>query len=98
MTKIDLIKLIQVAHKDLTQKFISSILSTIFIIIQNTIQKELKFTYPGFGTFVIRARKARMGRDPRSGNIIQIHASKTIGFKPSKAFKDKIQKYDPNRI
>lgn len=44
----------------------------------------------GFGTFNIRSREARTGRNPQTGATIQIPASKTVGFKPGKAFKEQI--------
>ena len=47
-------------------------------------------TLIGFGTFNIRSREARRGRNPQTGAAIQIPASKTVGFKPGKALKDAI--------
>ncbi|EMP54748.1 DNA-binding protein HU [Marinobacter santoriniensis NKSG1] len=47
-------------------------------------------TLIGFGTFNIRSREARSGRNPQTGAAIQIPASKTVGFKPGKALKDAI--------
>lgn len=44
----------------------------------------------GFGTFSVRARKARTGRNPQTGAVIQIKASTSPAFKPGKAFKDKV--------
>lgn len=41
----------------------------------------------GFGTFSARSRAARMGRNPRTGETIEIKASTTLGFKASKALK-----------
>jgi DNA-binding protein HU-beta len=45
----------------------------------------------GFGTFEAKHRKARMGRNPRTGEAIQISASKSPGFRAGKGFKDAIQ-------
>ena len=42
----------------------------------------------GFGTFSVKARAARMGRNPRTGEAIQIKASNVPGFKAGKALKD----------
>ena len=42
----------------------------------------------GFGTFSVKSRAARMGRNPRTGEAIQIAASKVPGFKAGKALKD----------
>ena len=44
----------------------------------------------GFGTFNVRHRAARMGRNPQTGASIQIAASKGVGFKPGKALKDSL--------
>ncbi|BFN12646.1 MULTISPECIES: HU family DNA-binding protein [Marinobacter] len=48
-------------------------------------------TLIGFGTFNIRSREARSGRNPQTGASIQIPASKTVGFKAGKALKDAIR-------
>lgn len=44
----------------------------------------------GFGTFVVKARAARSGRNPRTGETIEIAATKTPGFKAGKALKDAV--------
>ncbi len=44
----------------------------------------------GFGTFSVRERAARAGRNPQTGETIQIKASKSPGFKAGKAFKDAV--------
>ncbi len=44
----------------------------------------------GFGTFTVRNRKARTGRNPQTGEMIQIRASKTVGFKAGKALKESL--------
>ncbi len=45
----------------------------------------------GFGTFEAKQRKARMGRNPRTGQAIHIAATKTPGFRAGKGLKDAIQ-------
>ncbi len=47
-------------------------------------------TIVGFGTFLVRHRDARMGRNPRTGATIQIAASKVPAFKAGKALKDAV--------
>lgn len=47
-------------------------------------------TIVGFGTFLVRERKARAGRNPRTGEIIQIKASKIPVFKAGKALKEAV--------
>ena len=44
----------------------------------------------GFGTFSVRHRAARLGRNPQTGATIQINASKSAGFKAGKALKDRL--------
>ncbi len=44
----------------------------------------------GFGTFSVRKREARSGRNPQTGKTIEIAASNTPGFKPGKALKDAV--------
>jgi DNA-binding protein HU-beta len=88
MTKQELIDLIVDKNDGLTKKAGGEIVDTLFEGLAKTIKKEGKFTYPGFGTFVVRERKAREGMDPRTRAKIKIAASKTVGFKPAKAFKE----------
>ncbi len=49
-------------------------------------------TIVGFGSFSIKSRAARMGRNPRTGEALHIAASKSPGFKPSSAFKEAINR------
>ena len=53
-------------------------------------KKDGKVTLVGFGTFSKGRRKARKGRNPRTGETIKIKASNTVRFKPGKALKDAI--------
>lgn len=50
-----------------------------------------QITLVGFGTFSVRERAARTGRDPRTGNTIDIKASKIPAFKAGKALKDAVK-------
>jgi DNA-binding protein HU-beta len=52
--------------------------------------KDKKVQIVGFGTFTVRDRKARIGRNPQTGQEIKIKASKTVGFKPGKQLKDQM--------
>ena len=44
----------------------------------------------GFGTFAVSSRGARMGRNPRTGESIEVKASKSVRFRPAKALKDAV--------
>lgn len=58
--------------------------------ITKALKKGDTVTLVGFGTFSVRKRAARMGRNPRTGEAIKIKASKVPGFKAGKALKDAI--------
>jgi DNA-binding protein HU-beta len=59
--------------------------------LKKTLKKGNKVTLVGFGTFSVSKRKARKGRNPRTGEAIKIKASKAPKFTAGKAFKDAIQ-------
>ncbi|MED1469820.1 HU family DNA-binding protein [Bacillus salipaludis] len=59
--------------------------------ISNTLAKEEKIQLVGFGTFEVRERAARTGRNPQTGEEMQIPASKVPAFKPGKELKKAVQ-------
>ena len=89
MTKAELIDKIANSRlsMDVTKKAIGEIVDITFEQMSKTIKKEKRFTYPGFGTWSVRRRKARKGRNPQTGKEITIAASKTVGFKPAPTLK-----------
>ncbi len=91
MTKQELIEAI---HKNnpwgLSKKGTGEVIDAVFNNISKAIKKNRRFAYPGFGTWTVRTRKARNGRNPQTGQKIRIKASKTVGFKPAQAFKKKL--------
>jgi DNA-binding protein HU-beta len=58
--------------------------------VKGSLKKEEKVTLVGFGTFSISKRKARKGRNPRTGKEIKIAARKVPKFTSGKAFKDEV--------
>jgi DNA-binding protein HU-beta len=89
MTKQELIEaVLKNGDGTLTKKAVTELVDGVFDTVAKTIKKEKKFTYPGFGTFSLRERKARQGRNPQTGETIQIKKSKTIGFRPAKSLKE----------
>ena len=58
--------------------------------IEKALKKGESVTLVGFGTFSVRKRAARMGRNPRTGEMIKIKAARVPAFKPGKALKDAI--------
>jgi DNA-binding protein HU-beta len=59
--------------------------------VTGAMQKGDAITLVGFGTFSVRERAARTGRNPRTGDQIKIPASRTPIFKPGKALKDAVK-------
>ena len=91
MTKDELISTVIKASKvDLSKKAAGEIIDATFAAISKSIKKEKRFAYPSFGTFTIRTRKARKGRNPQTGEEIKIKASKTVGFKPAPTLKNSL--------
>ncbi len=89
MTKADLVeKLYAKWDGQLTKKLVTELVDGVFDNVALSIKKEHRFSYPGFGTFVVRNRKARKGRNPQTGEAIKIKASKTVGFRPTRALKN----------
>ncbi len=72
---------------NLSKKAIEGIIDCALENIAKAVKKDKRFSYPGFGTFTVRKRKARTGRNPQTGAKLQIKASKTVGFKPAPTLK-----------
>lgn len=60
-------------------------------VIGKALKKKDKVALVGFGTFMVRERAARKGRNPKTGAELKIKASKTPAFKAGKALKDAIK-------
>ena len=94
VTKVNKSELItSIAEKSkLTKKDAEAALKGIIESIEETLEKGEKVQLVGFGTFETRARAARMGRNPRTKEEIQIAASTVPVFKAGKEFKDIVNK------
>ena len=88
MTKADLVERLYTKwNRNCTKKLLGELVDGMFDNVALSIKKEHRFAYPGFGTFVVRNRKARKGRNPQTGEVIRIKASKTVGFRPAMTLK-----------
>lgn len=91
MTKAELIEQLYAKwNGDVTKKLTADMVDAMFDHVALAIKKDKRFSFPGFGTFVVRARKARKGRNPQTGEVIKIKASKSVGFRAAKHLKDKL--------
>ena len=88
MNKSELIEAIQTAlGKDATKRSAEESLDAVLSSIANGVKSDKKVQIVGFGTFEVKERAARQGRNPKTGEAMKIAASKSVGFKPSSVLK-----------
>ncbi|WP_425452721.1 HU family DNA-binding protein [Ammoniphilus oxalaticus] len=75
---------------ELTKKDASRAVDAVFGAIEETLKTGDKVQLIGFGNFEVRERAARKGRNPQTGEEIEIAASKVPAFKPGKSLKDAV--------
>lgn len=86
MNKAELIE--TVAAFTNTKKAAQDAVESLIGSIKKAVKKNEPVTIAGFGTFKLKQRKARTGRNPKTGETIQIPAKKGVGFKPAKDWKE----------
>lgn len=89
MNKIDLAGAVAVAE-DISKRQATRIVERIFSECQHALERGERVTLPPFGTFVIRERKAREGRNPKTGIAIPIPRRKAVAFVAAKGLKDAV--------
>jgi DNA-binding protein HU-beta len=87
VNKTDLIEVIA-KQADISKAAAGRSLESLIGAVQTTLKKGGTVTITGFGTFLAPKRKARAGRNPRTGDAIKIKAAKVPKFRPGKALKD----------
>ena len=90
MNKTDLVN--AVAAKGFTKKDADAAVAAVFEAIEGALVKGDKVQLIGFGSFKVRERAAKDGRNPRTGETIKIAATKVPAFKAGKALKDAVSK------
>jgi len=89
MTKAELVE--EVARvSDLTKKHSEVIVNTVFESIVDALCKDEKIELRGFGSFRIRQRRSRQGRNPKTGDKVDVPAKRIPYFKPGKELKELI--------
>ncbi len=86
MNKQELIEAMAKCQKD-TKASAERWLNCALNSISSGVKKDKSVQLVGFGTFKVKTRAARTGRNPQTGATIKIKASKTVGFKPSAEWK-----------
>lgn len=75
---------------EMTKSEASDAVEAVLESVTDALKAGEQITLVGFGTFLVRDRKARQGRNPRTGDVIEIAASKVPSFKAGKALKDSV--------
>ncbi len=78
------------SHAELSNAQADKALEAVITSITSAVAGGDKVTVPGFGTFESRERSARTGRNPQTGETMEIAASKAPAFKPAAAFKNAV--------
>ncbi|MEN6351074.1 MAG: HU family DNA-binding protein [Syntrophomonas sp.] len=87
MNKTELVG--QVAGKTgMTKKDVEKVINAFFTTVEGALKADDKVQLIGFGTFEVRNRQARKGRNPQTGEEIDIAATRVPAFKAGKALKD----------
>ncbi|MGK3722084.1 HU family DNA-binding protein [Priestia megaterium] len=90
MKKAELIDAVA-TKAELTKQDSKKAVDALFETISNTLAKEEKIQLLGFGTFEVRQRAERTGRNPQTGEEMTIPASKVPAFKPGKELKEAVK-------
>lgn len=86
MTKVDIVEAIY-EKVGFSKKEVAKIVESIFDIMKEHLQRENKIKISGFGNFVIRNKRSRRGRNPQTGDDIEITPRRIMTFKPSQILK-----------
>lgn len=90
MTKSDLVKQLAAANPHLFQRDVERIVTTIFEEIAAALERRDRVELRGFGAFSVRAREARVGRNPRTGREVQVPEKLAPYFKTGKELRERL--------
>jgi integration host factor subunit alpha len=93
MTKVDVVESIY-EKVGFSKKEVAKIVESIFDIIKEHLQRNDKIKISGFGNFVIRNKRSRRGRNPQTGDDIEITPRRILTFKPSQVLKAGLNRQD----
>jgi len=91
MLKVDIIEKVAKEVR-LTRKAAKEAVDATFNSIEESLRRGEKVVISGFGTFVLRGRKARTGRNPKTGQSLQLPQMNTVGFIAAKSIKKSVRK------
>ncbi len=93
MTKADLVERVYL-KTGFSKKESSQIVEMVFDLMKSTLEKGEKIKLAGFGNFVVKNKATRKGRNPQTGDEIEICSRKILTFKPSQVLKSVINSQD----
>ena len=92
MTKSELIARLAEQNPDLYHRDIENLVNTVFDTITTALVNGDRVELRGFGAFSVRERKARIGRNPRTGEAVDVEAKRMPFFKMGKGMKERLNK------
>lgn len=87
MTKIELVEALS-EKTGMQKKDAEKILETLVNTIQDALKNNIKVNVAGLGTFIVVEKKARVARNPKTGETVQVEAKRAPKFKPGKQLKE----------
>ena len=87
MTKADIIEHVYEKVGGFSKKESAEVVEVVFQLMKQTLAASKKIKISGFGNFVVREKKERMGRNPQTGHPIVIQERRVLNFKPSQVLK-----------
>jgi nucleoid DNA-binding protein len=90
MTKSEMVKKLAESWGGISNRQANDNLTALIDLIGKTVKKEKALKIPDFGTFKLRQTKARIGRNPQTGEPLKIPARRKVAFTPAKMFKEAI--------
>ena len=91
MTKADVIEGV-CSKVGFSKKESAEIVEMVFDTLKDTLERGEKIKLSGFGNFVVREKKPRVGRNPQTGQEIEISARRVLTFRPSQVLKNALNK------
>ena len=88
MTKADLARVVYERHGGISNKEASRLVDLILEFIKQGLHEGQRVQISGFGTFLVREKKERKGRNPQTGEEMIILSRKSVVFRPSKTFQN----------
>lgn len=95
MTKADIIEKVYL-KTGFSKKESAEIVEEVFDLVKNTVAKGEKIKLAGFGNFVVKEKATRRGRNPQTGEEIEISSRRILTFKPSQVLKSAINGEENN--